>query len=161
MHLTYCLFSLFMLNVHMDLQTLPINSAPPGGVQDLLVGNWGTGQAYDWWQWVGPGAHLLGFHCFYHPDPQHFLSETLHSALFTGNVFCINFNKLVMTSHSGNIFFFRLKSGLHLEWTCAQVGEKSFSTQDAAPVLLFSPMIIYSLSICCMTLSSFVTYVFN
>lgn len=34
----------------------------------------------------------------------HLLPETLHSGVFTENVFCINSDKLVMTFHSGNIF---------------------------------------------------------
>lgn len=37
--------------------------------------------------------------------PSDFLSDTPHSDLFTENIFCINFNKLVMTFHSGKIFF--------------------------------------------------------
>lgn len=41
--------------------------------------------------------------------PSDFLSETLHSAVFTKNIFCINFNKLVVTFHSGNFFVLKKK----------------------------------------------------
>lgn len=57
--------------------------------------------------------------------------------------------------------FFRLKSELPFEWTLAQLGEKSFSTQDAPSALLVPPTILYSRSICCTTLSTFVTCAFN
>lgn len=45
--MTYYLFSLPILNVHMDLQTPHNKFCYPLGVQDLLVGNHGVGQAYD------------------------------------------------------------------------------------------------------------------
>lgn len=94
--------------------------------------------------------------------PSHFLPETLHSTLFTENIFCINFNKLVMAStmEKKKKQFFMLKSKLHLEWTLVQQGEKSFQIQDA-PVLLLHAMIFHSLSMCCMTLPTSVTCVFN
>lgn len=42
----------------------------PQGSKTYCLRTTGTGQAYDWWQWGGPGAHLLVFHGF-HPHSPH------------------------------------------------------------------------------------------
>lgn len=47
-------------------------------------------------------------------QPSHSLLEMPHSAVFTGNVFCINFKKLVMTLYSRNIF--HKKNEVYLGW---------------------------------------------
>ena len=81
-----------------------INSAPPRGPRPTgwqaqgRTGLWLMTARKAWAASAAPPLLLSSW-------PWYFPPETLHWDLFTKNIFCVNFNKLVMTFHSGNIVF--------------------------------------------------------
>ena len=81
-----------------------INSAPPRGPGPT---GWQAQGRTGLWSmtarkaWAASAAAPL----LLSSGPWYFPPETLHWDLFTKNIFCVNFNKLVMTFHSGNIVF--------------------------------------------------------
>lgn len=121
-----CLVSLSWLCIWI-CRLLTVNSAAPRGPRPtagepqggtgfwlMTTGRaWGTSVALPRLSWS---------------QPSHFLPEILYSSVFTENIFCVNFNKLVMIFHSGNTSHAQNRIGL---WTgmCTS-GGKSSSIQD-------------------------------
>ena len=103
-YMTYYLFSLLYSVCIWIYRPLTINSAPPRGPRPTgwqaqgRTGLWLMTARKAWAASAAPPLLLLSW-------PWYFPPETLHWDLFTKNIFCVNFNKLVMTFHSGNIVF--------------------------------------------------------
>lgn len=159
--MTYYLFSLLILNVHMDLQTPHSKFCYPQGSRTY----WLRTTEKDKFM-IDDTAEGLGHICW---SSIAFILMTLplsswNSALYFvyWKYFLHKLQQVGYGFHHGKEKkqFFMLKSKLHLEWTLVQQGEKSFQIQDA-PVLLLHAMIFHSLSMCCMTLPTSVTCVFN
>lgn len=103
-YMTYYLFSLLYSMCIWIYRPLTINSAPPRGPRP--TGWQAQGRTGLWLMtarkaWAASAALPLLLSSW----PWHFLPETLHWNLFTKNIFCVNFDKLVMTFNSGNIVF--------------------------------------------------------